>query len=182
MSSKKVATAVDILVNVDRYEHIKITKYCEKVIEYSTEEERIQKEDQLTLECVSDLIRGQDIIAKTIGGKVVKPCEEMKEKISKKLPTWMVEGPEPNIANSALDNHEESVSKNYVASEEIKIEEAEMSSDIDSLVGDITDITADEKTQEIAKPEPVVKEEPKQADKEVLSDDDLFGNDDDLFA
>ena len=100
MPTKKIATAVDILVNVDRFEHIKITKYAETVIEYDNDEDRKKQEDQQTLECIEDLIRGQDVIAKTIGGKVVAPCEAMKMKIGKKLPDWMVEGPDPNLAHA----------------------------------------------------------------------------------
>ena len=181
MFEKKVATAVDILVNVDRYEHVKITKYCEAKIEYETEEERIQKEDQITLECISDLIRGQDIISKTIGSKVVAPCEAIKGKIAKKLPTWMSEGPEPNIANAALENHNESVARNDAKIEEAKEQIVEDSVEMESLLEEPQIETKE--NQESA--EDVVTTEdkpPQQKSNDSLSDDDLFGNDDDLFA
>jgi len=182
MFEKKVATAVDILVNVDRYEHIKITKYCEAKIEYETEEERIQKEDQLTLECISDLIRGQDIISKTIGGKVVAPCEAIKGKIAKKLPAWMSEGPEPNIANAALENHNESVARNDAQTEKAKEQIVEGSVEMESLLEEPQ--VEIKESQEPAEDVVVTEDKPPQQPKsnDSLSDDDLFGNDDDLFA
>ena len=44
---KKIATSVEVLIQPVRFESIRITKYSEAKIEYSSEEERIKQEDAL---------------------------------------------------------------------------------------------------------------------------------------
>ena len=41
MEEKKIATSVDLLINVDRFEHLQITKYSEKKITYESQEEMV---------------------------------------------------------------------------------------------------------------------------------------------
>ena len=103
MGEKKIATSVDILINVGAYEHIQITKYAEKKITYETPEEMVQKEDLLTDELVKDILRTMRSIPDKLGKKT-DAVAKIEEKIGKKMPTWLEEGVEPNIANMAQKN------------------------------------------------------------------------------
>lgn len=136
MSEKKIATAIDILINVDRFEHIQITKYAEKKIEYETEEDRIAAEDALTAEVVEDGIRSLKIISDTMGGKTVEPTQAIMEKIRKKMPTWLEEGPAPNLANLADDKFKKGVAENEAKQEENKADREERSDEMSDVLGE----------------------------------------------
>ena len=181
MEEKKIATSVDVLINVGSFEHLQITKYAEKKITYETPEEMIQKEDQLTDELVKDVIRTMRSMPDKLGKKT-DAVTKIEEKINKKIPTWLEEGSEPNIANLAKDN----IAK-VVAEVNAKKEEKEIKKQANKI-----------ETEEFlnGKPQPLVnsKEEPKSVEepkkeetgekpeskKTVGLDDDLFG-DVDLF-
>jgi hypothetical protein len=133
MSEKKIATAIDILINVDRFEHVQITKYAEKKIDYETEEERIAAEDALTAEVVEDGIRSLKIVSDTFGGKTVEPTQAIMEKIRKKVPTWLEEGPVPNLAE---DKYKKGVAENEAKQEENKVEREARSDEMSDVLGE----------------------------------------------
>ena len=82
---KKIATSIDVLINVDRFEHVQVTKYSEKQIEYRDEAERQQEEDKLTIEVTEDLVRSLSIMSEAIGGKTIEPTKAIVEKMRKKM-------------------------------------------------------------------------------------------------
>ena len=88
---KKIATSVDILINTDRFEHLQITKYAESKITYDTQEEMIQKEDQLTRDLLSDMHRTLSLSAKDFSSisseiaKKMEPVKTIEARIQKKM-------------------------------------------------------------------------------------------------
>jgi len=111
---KRIATSVDVLINVAKFEHIQITKYGERKITYDTQEEMIEKEDELTGELIEDILRTMKKIPEKLG-KTTNAVVEIEEKIKKALPQWLNEGEEPNIAdgiaNLAKKTHNKNVAK-----------------------------------------------------------------------
>jgi len=172
MEEKKIATSVDILINVDRFEHLQITKYAEKKITYETQEEMIQKEDRLTNELVSDIRRSLKLSYESFSGVSKEIAQKMEsvakieEKIGKKMPTWLEEGVEPNIANMAQKNANKAIEEAYAKNKDDKEKKEENKAETENFL---------EGKQE----EP--KEEPKKETKKETIDDDLFGDEEDLF-
>ena len=165
MEEKKIATSVDILINVGAYEHIQITKYAEKKITYENPEEMVQKEDLLTDELVKDILRTMRSIPDKLGKKT-DAVAKIEEKIGKKMPTWLEEGSEPNIANMAQKNANKAIEEANAKKEDDKEKKEENKAETENFL---------EGKQE----EP--KEEPKKETKKETIDDDLFGDDEDLF-
>lgn len=166
MNEKKIATAIDILINVDRFEHIQITKYGEAEINYASEEERKQKEDQLTAETIDDAKRSLDIIVKNLQNKGAQPVEAIKEKIVNKMPSWLEKGAEPNIANLAEKNFEKNKANAEADNEKATKDKAEASQEI----------------SEILEEKPEKKDKPEGTEKKP-EDADIFGDfkEEDLF-
>lgn len=196
MSEKKIATSIDILVNVDRYEHIEITKYGERIIQYDTDEKRIIEEDKLTKEIMEDGLRSLDIIAKTIGGKTTEPVNAIKDKIRKKIPTWLEEESEPNLANLAESQHKKHVAKKEVKKIENLENQNSRSDEISESLGeninpiednDTLDDIVDKPANKQVSEDKTEQENQSIQDSKIESDnnnddEDLFGNDDDLFS
>ena len=155
MEQKKIATSVDVLINVGAYEHIQITKYAEKSISYSSQEEMLKKEDELTNELVADVIRTMRSMPEKLGKKTTAHTE-IESKIAKKVPEWLNGNVEPNIANQAKTNFNANIAKANVDIEAKKAKAVESAKVIEA---------------------PKVAETPKV---ENLSDESLF-NDEDLF-
>ena len=180
IKEKKIATGIDILVNVDRFEHIQISKYGEAKIEYSSDQERKDLEDQLTAETLEDGFRSLKIVTDVLGGKTVEPCQAIVEKIRKKIPMWLEDGPEPNIANLPKTTNNKRLAGNSIKADEVKKEAEEIS----NLINEPTESTLNDDDlfeSKETKEEPV-KETPK-TDIESNSNDEIdFGDDDDLFA
>ena len=110
MEQKKIATSVDVLINVGAYEHIQITKYAERSISYGSKEEMLEQEDALTNEVVADLIRSMRSMPEKLGKKTTANIE-IESKIAKKIPEWLNGNVEPNIANNAKTQYDNNKAK-----------------------------------------------------------------------
>ena len=84
MTERKIATSVEVLVQVARFESIRIAKYGEDKIEYSSYEERVQKEDELNSDLVADLVRTMRSLPDQLGKKT-NAIVDIEEKIQKKI-------------------------------------------------------------------------------------------------
>lgn len=171
MEEKKIATSVDILINIDRFEHFQITKYSEKKITYESQEEMVQKEDQLTNELLSDIRRSLKLFCDNLGSiskeinQKMEAVSKIEDKIGKKMPTWLEEGSDPNIANKAKENSVKAVAEAHVKLEDFKAKEkANKAETADFLEG-----------------KQKIDESPKSEDKSNSLDEDLFTDDEDLF-
>lgn len=188
MEEKKIATAVDVLINMGQFEHLQITKYAEQKITYENENEMIQKEDKLTEELVQDIIRTMRSMPDKLGKKT-NAVVNIEEKIKKKIPTWLEEGSEPNIANLSKTNSEKSMAESSM--------KLEQKNSMGKIAREETDLflkdessedksNVEEPNKELEKQEqPKEQVENKEPEKQEKSgknglDDDLFG-DEDLF-
>lgn len=162
MEEKKIATSIDILINIDRFEHLQITKYSEKKITYENNEEMIRKEDQLTDELVKDIIRTMRSMPDKLGKKT-NAVTAIEEKIGKKMPTWLEEGGVPNIANTAQKNFDKSVAEVHAKKEEVL--EKELANKVE------TDAFLENKIKDKPKED---KPKPKELDDDLFGDEDLF--------
>ena len=162
MQEKKIATSVDILVNVGQYEHIQITKYAEKKITYDSSEEMVKKEDELTDELVSDVIRSMRSLPDKLGKKT-NAVAAIEERIQKKIPAWLENGSEPNIANKAKEKYDGNVAKASAEVEAKKQKEDVKRVETEGFLGSKTPEKANKTTE-------------KEKSKEVSLDDDLFGD------
>ena len=180
MEEKKIATSVDILINVDRFEHLQITKYSEKKITYSTQEEMIQKEDQLTNELMQDVIRTMRSTPSAFKAMTAEKLEKietttkaMEDKISKKIPSWLEEGGIPNIANAAQANATKAVAEAHAKQEDLKqdakVQKAASEADTEAFLNGTPEVVAPK-----VEPKPVV-------NNDLDLDEDLFADDEDLF-
>ncbi len=120
---KKIATSVDLLINIDRFEHLQVTKYAETKITYENDQEMIEKEDKLTNELINDVIRTLRSMPNKMGQSIIPPQKmeavaKMEDKIGKKMPSWLVDGEVANIANTAKKNYQTAVANNYVKTED----------------------------------------------------------------
>lgn len=172
MEEKKIATSVDLLINVDRFEHLQITKYSEKKITYESQEEMIQKEDQLTDELVKDMIRTMRSMPNKLSKvstekleKITTSITAIEDKISKKIPAWLEEGIEPNIANKAKENAVKAVATSHAKSEEAKANDDDRKKETEDFLESVY------KTEE----KPKVEEKD-----DIVLDENLF-DDEDLF-
>ena len=117
MEEKKVATSIDILINVGQFEHIQITKYAEKKITYESSDEMIKKEDEVTSELVSDIIRTMRGLPEKLGKKT-NAISAIEEKIQKKIPEWLANNPVPNLAKDKFELAQAAVSSKVEAKKE----------------------------------------------------------------
>jgi hypothetical protein len=103
MSKRKIADCLNVRINVGNYQHIELTKYAEEEIEYSTDVERIQKEDNLRDDLLASLIKSMKTIPERLN-KGVESAQEVEELIKKSIPDWLSKNIVPNIANMAKKN------------------------------------------------------------------------------
>ena len=87
---KKIAETVSVRINVGNYQHIEISKYAEKKIEYNNEEEMKKQEDQLTDELIANLVRNMKTIPEKLGKKT-DAVVAVEESIIKAIPKWLEE-------------------------------------------------------------------------------------------
>jgi hypothetical protein len=175
MEEKKIATSVDILINVGAYEHIQITKYAEKKITYENPEEMTKKEDQLTDELVKDIIRTMRSMPDKLGKKT-SAVPAIEEKIGKRMPTWLEEGSDPNIANAAKDSAIKNTSDAYAKNEDIGKKSNANAAETDAFLDGKPGAKEQVSSEKVEKPkEKVAKIEEKDLD------GDLFGDNEDLF-
>jgi len=158
MQEKKIATSVDLLINVGQYEHLQITKYAENKIEYESQEEMVKKEDQLTDELVADVIRTMRGLPEKLGKKT-EAVSAIEEKIIKKIPGWLENNPVPNLAEKKFEDAQGKESARVEAKKETM---KEASIDVENLIGEDS-IKSDKQES--------------QAETEDLFDDDLFEDD-----
>jgi len=181
MPEKKIATSIDLLINIDRFEHLQVTKYSEKKIIYDNEADRIKQEDELTNETLVDMMRSLKLTVDVVGGKIGKPVEAVKDKVINKIPKWLEEGPEPNLANKAKENFDKNVANSEIEKELAIKDKRESSAEVQAII--------EEPKKEEPKKEEPKKEEPKKEDKLVEKDEkmdekDVFSDqfdDEDLF-
>ena len=117
MTEKKIATSMEILIKVADFESVRITKYGEAKIEYDSDEDRIRQEDKLQEETTEDMLRSLKELPNKFGKTPEKLIIDMGERISKKIPAWLEEGADPNIANVAKKDHEKLDAKAAVENE-----------------------------------------------------------------
>jgi len=180
MEQKKIATAVDIMIKTASYEYVHITKYSEKSIAYGNKEDMVTLEDEHSKELVNDIVRTLRAIPDQLGkSTLVVVNEDAEEKIKKRIPEWLENGPEPNIANTAKINHEETVTKINAEANDKK----ERSKEEDSIVEDLfDDKDSKEVKEDISKTEESKSEEPKTTPKtDDFGTDDLSDIGEDLF-
>ena len=160
MTEKKIGTCIKVLVNVGNYQNIEIAKYAENTINYETKDEMVEKENQQTQELLASLKRD---LAKTPEelGKYEDKVEDFNRSVTNQMPKWLGEGVIPNIANRAKALKETSDAKN----EEKINDKNNVVAEFDSLIND---------------KEESPKSEPKDTKNED-NEDNLFGDDDDLF-
>ena len=97
---RKISECINVRINVGNYQHIEIVKLAEEQIEYSSDAERVQKEDQLTTDLVASITRSMKIIPEKLG-KGIENAVQIEESIKKAIPEWLANGPVPNLANGA---------------------------------------------------------------------------------
>jgi leucyl aminopeptidase len=181
MEQKKIATSVDIMIKTAPYEYIHVTKYSEKNISYENKIEMTSKEDELSKELVSDVVRTLRGIPEQLGkGKVEIATAE--EKIKTRIPEWLESDPEPNIlnspssiANTAKKNNEKAESEIQSKSEK----KSEIIAEEIAIVKDLFDEPENKvKSSEEKEIEQVIKTE---GSSNVDFGEDLFADDADLF-
>ena len=97
MTTRKISECINVRINVGNYQHIEIVKYAEEEIEYSTVEERMVKEDQLTRDLIASLSRSMKIVPEALG-KGMAEAVQVEQSVKKAIPEWMKNSPAPNIA------------------------------------------------------------------------------------
>ena len=108
MRKKRIAEALNIRINLGNYQHVQLTKYVDEVIEFETEEQRLELEDKLNDELVCSMIKAMRATPKRLGtdlnGEAVQKVETA---IKTAIPEWLENDPIPNLANAALEAHED---------------------------------------------------------------------------
>ena len=183
---KKIATSVEVLIKVANFESIRFTKYGESKIEYDSPEEMITKENQLNDEVVSDLIRTMRALPSKLGKKT-NAVVEIEEKIKTKIPEWLENGPEPNIANIAnvaQKDAEKSEAKAHAENEGRKQKQEEFV-DEDAELNGLFDDSKDSIVPEYVEVEESNEEKQGETEKDkediVENLDDSLFDDEDLF-
>jgi len=157
MAKKKIAETVNIRINVGNYQHIELSKYAEKEIEYENKEEMIAKEDKLTEELIENIVRNMRRISEKLG-KETNGVSDVEERITKVIPDFMKGAEEPNLAKKKVVQSEAEEKSN----EEKKKASSQKASSQEKEIADL------------------VEEDPVKSEK---SDADLFSDDgDDLFS
>ena len=119
MTQRKIAEAINVRINVGNYQHIEIVKYAEEIIEYSSAEERVIKENALRDDLVLSLQRSMSAIPARLG-KGVAEAQIVEESIKTKLPEWLASGAVPNIAASNIATPNLNIA-NMAAKKEIQV-------------------------------------------------------------
>ena len=168
MTEKKIATAVEVLVKVANFESIRITKYGESKIDYDSPEDMLKKEDQLNDEVIADIVRSMKRLPEQFPN-YANSILTMGDRIGKKIPEWLENNAEPNIANVAKKDYEKSDAKAHAEKEskEQKIEEE------NEEVNDLIEENEDKNEENAEKPVQTVEKEAIIPNDE---DDDLFAN------
>lgn len=180
MSQRKISECISVRINVGNYQHIELTKYAEESIEYSSEQERIEKEEQLTNDLITSLKRGMKSIPEKLG-KGIEQAIEVEESICKAIPEWLENSAVPNIANGAEKKHIQVVSEqkqqkdeatsnlSEVICEEVKPDPEDVKIDeAESIEPNVVDAKIDESEADLFEEEP--KEEPKGVEVEVKAE------------
>ena len=122
-NKKKIAESIEVRVSLpEKYEHIIMTKYAEKEIEYDSAEEMEKKESELNDELVDSLIRDMRALPARLGKKT-EAVQEVEERIKGKLPDWLESEHVPNLAQKTHDRAVDSQQANK-EKQEPKIGEA----------------------------------------------------------
>jgi hypothetical protein len=180
---KKISECINVRINVGNYQHIDISKYAEKTISYSDNEDMVHQEDQLTQELLDNLIRNMRTIPERLGKKT-DPVPPFEDSIKKAIPEWLANGPVPNIANGAAKSHQTNLADQQAVKDSvIKVEGV---SDEDIFATSTEQVTgtpspakvpAEATMQEIIPPAT-----PPVPEKKVEGDlAEIFGDDEDLF-
>ena len=128
MKVTKIATSINTLINVDRFEHIEFSKYVEAEIE---EGEDISKaNDEINL-IASNFIKSlmEDFPSLiSLEDEKSAAIKMMPQKVSKKMPDWLKNNSVPNLAESS-NRKVLAKNNNYIEGKE------EASADVDKLIG-----------------------------------------------
>jgi len=186
---KKIATSVEVLIKVAQFESIRITKYGESKIEYSSDEEMSQQEDKLNDDVIADLVRSMRSLPAKLGKKT-NSVVEIEEKIQKRIPEWLENNPEPNLANRAIKSHEKSEFEAHKENEDRKAKSESTNTTITETAADIEDLFGDgpvgDKVDSTQEEKPINSEDTKKTteenEKAEGQKDDNFLDDEDLFA
>lgn len=159
---KKIATSVNVRINVGNYQHIEITKCAEQNIAYESEKEMTAKEDKLTDSVVADILRTIRSIPDKLGKKT-NAVEELEESVKKEIPRWLTEGGEPNLASGktsvAEKKHQDVISDKKA---EIDNKKKAASTDVEEVMS----------KEDSAKPQ---KEEAAKVEEDKVTEEDIFG-------
>jgi hypothetical protein len=121
MPDKKIASSLNVRINVGNYQHIELTKYAEKSIAYDTKEDMVAKENELTEELLSDMIRSMRTIPERLGKKT-NAVQEIEERITVSIPEFMVSPDQAKIKiddmNAAKKKYNTGISEQKEASKE----------------------------------------------------------------
>ena len=151
MSQRKISECISVRINVGNYQHIELTKYAEESIEYSSEQERIDKENELTNDLISSLKRGMKSIPEKLG-KGIEQAIEVEESICKSIPEWLENSAVPNIANGAEKKHIQVVSEQKQQKDEATSNLSEVI--CDEVKPDPEDVKIDESEEDLFEEEP----------------------------
>jgi hypothetical protein len=188
MATRKISECINVRINVGNYQHIELSKYAEESIEFSSDEERIAKEDQLRDDLVVSLVRSMKEIPKKLG-KGIDQAIEVEESIKKAIPEFLEKGNVPNIANVPKKNHVQDTAEQKNQKDQAEENLSEVTSD--KVISDekASDTESDEDLfEEDEMPKSEDKEEEKKEEKEAVVAEagnlnEFFGEDDeDLFG
>jgi len=177
---KKIATSVEALIKVAQYESIRITKYGETKIEYDSVEEMSRKEDELSSQVISDLERCLRKLPERFSKAPDTIVENFGDRIDKKIPEWLKNEPEPNIANRAKESHEISDFKSDDEQSNSKETTNSTITEMEELFGSDTD--SESKTDNNVEEVSVSDTETCVSEPEITEDETGEFDDDDLFS
>ena len=110
MRKKRIASALNIRVNLGNYQHVQLTKYVDEVIEFDNDEQRVELEDRLHNELLTQMKKELEATPKHFKlGQDAEVIQKVEEAIATSIPAWLENDPVPNIANAALDAHEHTI-------------------------------------------------------------------------
>ena len=180
MKKRVISECINVRVNVGNYQHIEITKQASEEIEYSSERERLDLEEELTNDLVNSVIRSMRTIPSQLG-KGVDEAQEVEESISKAIPEWLNNQP-PNLVDKAKEKvnrvaAEQKDNKDSTAEDILDVEESpivESSATLDDDLFEEDEQPAKSEVIEEIKSEPAKVVEQKEADalNEVKSEED----------
>jgi hypothetical protein len=95
-----VSSCFNIRMNLGNFYHFEAVKQASEEIEYSSDEERIEIEKKLDSDLLQSLreslTNAETMFAKNGASGFV---QEVEDRMSKKIPSWLKSEPEPNIIN-----------------------------------------------------------------------------------